>query len=121
MSVRPYSVCPMIDPSSWRCRECSFVHASTVRPQLFVGLLVAATGFAQSIPPLSPPPAVGEETIVLTPFTVDSTKDRGYQAENTLSGSRLNSSLADTPASVSVFTREFVQDVGLTELNELIE
>ena len=58
---------------------------------------------------------------MLTPFTVDTTKDRGYQAENTLSGSRLNSSLADTPASVSVFTKEFLQDVGLTELNELID
>jgi outer membrane receptor for ferric coprogen and ferric-rhodotorulic acid len=64
---------------------------------------------------------VDEEAIVLAPFTVDTTKDRGYQAENTLSGSRLNSSLADTPASVSVFTREFLQDVGLTELNELID
>ncbi len=75
----------------------------------------------QSPPPPPPAAAAEEDVILLTPFTVDTTRDRGYQAENTLSGSRLNSSLNDTPASVSVFTQEFLQDVGLTELNELVE
>ncbi|MDO8539337.1 MAG: hypothetical protein Q7S40_02770 [Opitutaceae bacterium] len=76
---------------------------------------------ATATPPAAAAPADTDDVVVLTPFNVDTTKDRGYQAENTLSGSRLNSSLNDTPASVSVFTKEFLQDVGLTELNELIE
>jgi iron complex outermembrane receptor protein len=111
----------MIDSFTCRGHACSIVWVSSGRLRLLIALLVAAPGFAQSTPPASPPPPVDEEAIVLTPFTVDTTKDRGYQAENTLSGSRLNSSLADTPASVSVFTREFLQDVGLTELSELID
>src|SRR5215213_8494717 len=74
--------------------------------------VLVATGGAQTVPPRPPAAAATDEAVVvLTPFTVDTTKDRGYQAENTLSGSRLNSSLADTPASVSVFTKEFLQDV----------
>jgi iron complex outermembrane recepter protein len=84
-------------------------------------LLVSAAAVAQTVPPPAAPPPPAEEVVVLTPFSVDTTKDRGYQAENTLSGSRLNSSLNDTPASVSVFTKEFLQDVGLTELRELVE
>src|SRR5688572_16283476 len=89
-----------------------------------IAFAVPAMALAQTVPPApaaTTPPAASEDVIVLTPFTVDTTKDRGYQAENTLSGSRLNSSLNDTPASVSVFTKEFLQDVGLTELNELVD
>lgn len=96
------------------------------------GLVLPMPGAAQTAPTPRPSattaaPIPGslavsnEEVVELTPFVVDTTRDRGYQAENTLSGSRLNSSLSDTPASVSVFTKEFLQDVGLTELNELVE
>ena len=48
----------------------------------------------------------GEEpkAVVLSPFEVTSDKDVGYQAGNTTSGSRLNSRLKDTAASVMVFT-----------------
>jgi iron complex outermembrane receptor protein len=85
-----------------------------------LGTVTAAAQTAPATPGTTPPPAE-QDVIVLTPFTVDTTKDRGYQAENTLSGSRLNSSLNDTPASVSVFTKEFLQDVAATELRELVE
>src|SRR5687768_16193187 len=88
---------------------------------LLGGFALAAATLAQPTPPApaaAPPTPPSNEVIELTPFIVDTTKDRGYQAANTLSGSRLNSSLHDTPASVSVWTKEFIQDVGLTELNE---
>ena len=55
------------------------------------------------------------------PFSVDSSSDTGYRATNTLSGTRFNSSLRDTSASVSVWTEEFLADTGLTEIDELIE
>ena len=54
--------------------------------------------------------------VELSPFTVNSAADKGYRAENTLAGSRLNTSLRDTPASISVFTREFLDDIGLNEI-----
>jgi hypothetical protein len=59
-------------------------------------------------PPAAPAPA-SAEVIELSPFTVNTDRDVGYQAENTLAGSRLNTNLRDTPASVSVFTKEFLE------------
>ena len=57
----------------------------------------------------------------LNPFKVDESQDMGYSATNTLSGTRFNSSLRDTSASVSVWTQEFIDDTGLTEIDELID
>ncbi len=62
-----------------------------------------------------------EEVVELSPFVVDSSGDQGYRATNTLSGSRLNSSLGDTAASVSVFTEQFIEDLGLTEIDDLMK
>lgn len=59
-----------------------------------------------------------EDTIELSPFLVDGTGDVGYQAANTLAGSRLNASLKDTPAVLDVFTKEFLTDIAATNLQE---
>ncbi|MDG2167311.1 MAG: hypothetical protein P8L44_05200, partial [Opitutales bacterium] len=57
----------------------------------------------------------------LNPYEVDESSDLGYSATNTLSGTRFNSSLRDTSASVSVWTQEFIDDTGLTDIDELID
>ncbi len=62
-----------------------------------------------------------DEVFELSPFSVDSSRDTGYRATNTLSGTRFNSSLRDTSASISVWTEEFLEDTGLTDIDELIE
>jgi len=56
--------------------------------------------------------------IVLTPFEVNTTKDRGYAAGNTLSGGRVDTPLALTPGSISVMTREFMDDFNITNMND---
>ncbi len=63
----------------------------------------------------------GDDVFELSPFSVDSSSDTGYRATNTLSGTRFNSSLRDVSASVSVWTEQFLEDTGLTEIDELIE
>lgn len=60
-----------------------------------------------------------EEIFVLAPFEVRTEKDEGYLAQNTASGSRLNSSLKDTPAPISVFTNEFLRDIAATDISAL--
>ncbi len=65
--------------------------------------------------------ASDEDVIELSPFEVDSSRDVGYRATNTLSGTRFNSSLRDVSASVSVWTEAFVEDTGLNDIDELIE
>jgi len=56
----------------------------------------------------------------LNPFEIDASKDQGYYAESTLAGSRLNSSLRDTPAVVQVYTQEFIEDLGATNLEDIL-
>ncbi len=55
----------------------------------------------------------------LTPFEVKTDGDMGYSAANTLSGTRLNSSLRDTAASISVWTQEFMEDTGFDNVEEM--
>jgi iron complex outermembrane recepter protein len=57
----------------------------------------------------------------MSPFNVNTEKDVGYHAENTLAGSRLNARLKDTAGSVAVFTKEFMDDLMITDLNHLLE
>lgn len=60
-----------------------------------------------------------EQVFELSPFEVDGSKDVGYRAANTLAGSRLNTSLEDVSAVIDVFTKEFIDDVGATELEDV--
>ena len=72
--------------------------------------------------PVAPSPKLGvteESTIVLSPFEVVA-DDKGYQAGNTTSGSRLNASLKDTAASISVFTPEFLSDIAANNIGEML-
>lgn len=63
-------------------------------------------------------PSTGE-TIELSPFSVTETEDRGYAATSTLSGTRLKTALRDTAVAISVITPELMQDLGVTNANEL--
>jgi len=61
-----------------------------------------------------------DETIVLSPFTVDTTKDKGYRATNTTSGTRLNIPIKNLPANLEVVTSEFIRDTGATDLRQAL-
>ena len=58
------------------------------------------------------------EAIELSPFVVTDNQDAGYLANNTLAGSRLNTPLRDTAASISVITSEFLSDIGAFDISE---
>lgn len=61
-----------------------------------------------------------QETVVLSPFEVTSSEDKGYAAKDTLAGSRLNSQLRDVSSAVTVVTKGFLQDVGATDSKNLL-
>jgi len=87
-----------------------------------------ALGFAQAAALLpaqtaassasSPPSTL--PVIELSPFTVVSDRNTGYRAQNTRAGSRLNSSLKDTPGVLDVLTKDFLDDIGATTLQEAL-
>ena len=68
----------------------------------------------------TPPVGAKEEAVVLNPFLVTEATETGYAATNTLDGSRLNTALRDTPAAISVFTKDFLDDIGATDVASLL-
>lgn len=61
----------------------------------------------------------GEEVQVLSPFEVHAEEDTGYKATSTLMGTRLRSDLNDLAASISVATKDFMDDINAIDLTSL--
>lgn len=85
---------------------------------------VPASAFGQAVssPPSASPAKVAplptEETLQLTPFQVVA-DERGYQAFNTLSGTRLNSKLEDLGSSITVVTKQQLIDTAAIDINDV--
>lgn len=60
-----------------------------------------------------------EEVLQLSPFTVTTTRDQGYFAENTLAGSRLRMNIADLGASITVVTKQQMEDTASIDINDV--
>jgi hypothetical protein len=60
-------------------------------------------------------------TVTLSPFEVNTDRDVGYVASASLAGGRLNTDLRDTAAAISVFTKEFLDDIAITNVNQALE
>jgi len=76
---------------------------------------------AQSVTPnvsTAPTPTPASEPVELSPFTVNASSNLGYQARETLGGSRLNTQLKDVASQVSVMTQEFIEDLAITNLDD---
>lgn len=90
----------------------SLLRAALAGCALSLGVLTRAQQAPTPTPASSNSAGKQDDVIVLSPFTVTTEKDTGYVATNTLAGSRLNTRLADTPASISVMTKDFLDDIG---------
>ena len=90
---------------------------------LLACVILAGSLSAQTLPPpaVVKPAPMDDTPVELTPFTVTADKDLGYQATNTLAGSRMNTPLADTAAAIDVLTAEFLSDLGATTMAEALE
>jgi len=88
-------------------------------------LLVTASAMLNTATAQTSPGAASsnsqEETIVLSPFEVSATKDTGYQATETLAGTRIRTDLRDVGSAIQVITKEFLQDVGATNSATLLQ
>ncbi len=92
------------------------------------GLAVVALALApvslpgQAVTPATVPraPEAAGTAVVLNPFVVNTEKDTGYAGSSTLAGTRLNTPVADLGASISIFTKDFLDDIGATSTNDLL-
>src|SRR4051794_22578853 len=80
-------------------------------------LLLLSLGFvpfcaAQVTTPASQP----EAAVQLPRFNVQSEKTNSYRATDSLSAARTSGALIDTPASVNVITRDFLNDIGANSM-----
>ena len=59
------------------------------------------------------------DVVALSPFEVSAENEKGYYAANTLSGTRINSKLEDLGASITVVTKQQMQDFAMLDINDV--
>jgi len=95
--------------------------------KIALALLSVSAAWPGLIAQTTPPPAPAakdtsdEELVVLTPFEINTSKDTGYQATETLAGTRIRTDLKDVASSIQVVTKEFLQDIGATDNSTLLQ
>ncbi|MBD5778076.1 TonB-dependent receptor [Pelagicoccus sp. NFK12] len=62
-----------------------------------------------------------EEVFELSPFEVTGEDNEGYRASSTLAGTRIRTDLKDVGSAISVYTDEFLKDVGATDNTTLLQ
>ncbi|HEY4988694.1 MAG TPA: TonB-dependent receptor plug domain-containing protein [Opitutaceae bacterium] len=60
-----------------------------------------------------------DQAVVLSPFEVNATHDQGYYAQNTLAGTRLNNNIADLGSSITVVTKQQLEDTNSININDI--
>lgn len=84
----------------------------------FLAAVPAATSFAQTT---TAPTSAPEQVVVLSTFTVTSAMDKGYQAGNSVSATRIDTPIKELPFAVSAFTEQFMGDIGTRELADVLK
>jgi len=85
---------------------------------LALALCTTSGAVAQTAPANSTAATDDESPVVLSPFTVNTTKDKGYAATNAISGSRVDTAIKDIPIPMQVITSDFISDTGATDLRK---
>ncbi len=60
------------------------------------------------------------DMLVMSPFEVSSAQDNGYLKTNAVTATRIGAAIQDVPMSVSVMSEEFISDLGLTSVNDIL-
>jgi len=90
-------------------------------PARLAAALVALTTsalVAQNAP--DSPTTAAEAPVVLTPFSVSASQDKGYRASNSVSGSRIDTPIKDLPFALQAFTADFITDINPHELFDIV-
>jgi len=83
-----------------------------------LAVIASAPLFAQTTPSTPAAPAPSEQVITLSPFEVSSTQEHGYQASESVTGTRMATKIVETPFAVDVVTKDFITDFMAFGLNE---
>lgn len=61
-----------------------------------------------------------DEVFELSPFDVQAGDDKGYEAQNTLSGTRLNTAMKDLGITLTTVTEQFWEDTAFSSVNDML-
>ncbi len=110
--VKQIDLIPPPTPTTMKSRRCLTVLAS-----LFA---LTASARAQTVSATSPSPSNPGGVVELTPFIVNTDKDTGYAASETLAGTRMRNDLRDVGAALTILTPEFLQDLAVNSFDQAL-
>ena len=84
-----------------------------------LALASTASIAAQTAPPTPTP--TSPEAVMLESFVVNTDKDSGYIAVDSLAGGRTATPIKLTPIAISSLTRTFLDDVAITDVREALK
>ncbi len=111
----------MIPPASDRSvRRPRFIRHlfATVLP---AAVLLPIAASSQTVSATGETSSSTDDVYELSTFTVDTSRDVGYQATNTASVSRLSRPLKDIPQSISILNEEFMRDAGILDFAQAVQ
>lgn len=76
---------------------------------------------AQNTPSTATNEPTKDELVILSPFVVNTDRDNGYIAVDSLAGGRTNTPIKLTPSAMSSITRTFIDDLGLTNVRDALK
>jgi outer membrane receptor protein involved in Fe transport len=87
----------------------------------FAAIGFSANGVAQVLPAPGATPAQSEAPIMLGVFQVGADQDKGYVAATAMTATRTNEKLENLPNSISIMTREFIEDLAFNNYLDAID
>ena len=100
----------------------AFMTASAARAQAPQTAAPTATA-ADATPAAAPAPAAAsddDDTVQMDVFSVNSDKDHGYLRANSVTATRIGMRIQRVPASITVFSSEFIQDTNMTSITDTL-
>ncbi len=84
--------------------------------------LRAQTNSSSASPTRSSTAAASAEadTVILSPFEVNEAADYGYLKTNAVTATRIGAEIQNVPMSISVMSEEFIKDLGLKTINDVL-
>jgi len=114
--------------ASYQMNIIESIAASTRRLSVGCAVLfsLSLSAFAQTAAPPAAttpttPPAAPDQTVSLSSFEVTTTQGKGYVASNSATGFKTNEELIKIPQSVTVVTRDLIDDIGSSKTSDILQ
>ena len=103
----------------WLALPLAFTHAQVVEGGSTGGAPPSAAA-TRRVAPTDSPSERSAAPVTLSPFVIEETQETGYAATTTLAGTRLKTPIADLGASISIYTKDLLDDLGATNSNDIL-